>query len=342
MNFNADMMNELSDPAKGLYDVMISQPRGTIFNQDEITNATGKQSSDNRLLLQELINKNLVKVVKHENSIKFQAVDVSEASKKSTMSRDEQLVYSYIEASGREGIWIKTIKARTNLHQHIVVKCLKNLETQRYVKVVKSVKFPTRKIYMLYNLQPSIEVTGGPWFTDGELDDEFISHLLTVIWRYVGQRTFPDGFNNFNDVDFMTGKGETLYTKSVNNYASSYEILEFINGANISKVDLSPLDIESLCDVLYYDNRLCKVGLNSYKVTLQSVLDLMGEDKIGVKLEDETAMAAGKDSAENGNKVSRNECNTIVETSFNIFQSKNFITPSLNDKEAVFFDEWML
>ena len=33
---------------------------------------------------------------------------------------------------------------------------------------------------MLYNLQPSIDVTGGPWFTDSELDTEFIETLLEV------------------------------------------------------------------------------------------------------------------------------------------------------------------
>ncbi len=56
------------------------------------------------------------------------------------MNTDESMIYSHIESSGREGIWSKTIRARTNLHQTIVQRCLKNLENQRYIKVVKSVK----------------------------------------------------------------------------------------------------------------------------------------------------------------------------------------------------------
>ena len=36
------------------------------------------------------------------------------------------MIYSYIEASGREkGFGLKPLKAKTNLHQHIVQKCLK-------------------------------------------------------------------------------------------------------------------------------------------------------------------------------------------------------------------------
>ena len=65
----------------------------------------------------------------------------------------------------------------------------KNLENNRYIKSIKSVKHPTRKIYMLYNLQPSIDVTGGPWFTDSELDTEFIETLLEVCWRFIVGKT---------------------------------------------------------------------------------------------------------------------------------------------------------
>lgn len=56
------------------------------------------------------------------------------------MSKDEAMVYSYIESSGTEGIWTKTIKAKTNLHQSVVQRCLKSLEGKRYIKNIKSVK----------------------------------------------------------------------------------------------------------------------------------------------------------------------------------------------------------
>ncbi|KAL6928345.1 hypothetical protein ACO0SA_003083 [Hanseniaspora valbyensis] len=331
MNFLAsqEVLANLSQPATLLYEKMSEQGADALYNQQQIVSLTGQNMENSRLSLQELIDKKLLQVLKQNNEVVFKKVDASEASKKLSMNQDEQLVYSHIEQSAREGIWIKTIKAKTNLHQHIVLKCLKNLESQRYIKSVKSVKFPSRKIFMLYNLQPSIEVTGGPWYTDGELDDEFISHLLTIVWRFAAEKTFPDGFNNYSQVNMKTGKNEKIYTKNVVNYVTKQEILEFIKKINISKVDLTIPDIESLCEVLYFDNRLSKVGVNAYKVTLQSVLDLMSDNLVD----------NGKDTLGSDKTL---EFTTLLEDSYDIYRSKNFIEPSLNDRETVYFDEWTL
>lgn len=277
-----------------------------MFTQIELQGFIGVSSlGDLMLIIQELLDKNLIKLVKQNNELKFQAVGIDEAQKKSTMSAEESLVYSYIEASGREGIWTKTIKAKTNLHQHVVLKCLKSLESQRYVKSVKSVKFPTRKIYMLYNLQPSIDVTGGPWFTDSELDVEFINSLLTIVWRFVSEKTFPDGFKNFSGSNI-----EKLYSPDVKNYSTTQDILDFIIGAQVANVELTTTNIRSLCDVLVYDDKLEKVHHDCYKVTLQSVLQM--------------TQTASKDAE------------------FCIFDYYNSIAPSQNDKDAVYFDEWPL
>jgi DNA-directed RNA polymerase III subunit RPC6 len=38
---------------------------------------------------------------------------------------------------------------------------------------------------MLANLTPSVELTGGPWFTDNELDTEFVDLLKKCAYRYL-------------------------------------------------------------------------------------------------------------------------------------------------------------
>ncbi|SCV04943.1 LANO_0G14862g1_1 [Lachancea nothofagi CBS 11611] len=300
----------LSDRARMLHGKMVAKGPSALFTQLELKDVTNSASlTDLMSIVQELLDKNLLKLIKQNNELKFQAVDFAEAQKKAAMTADEALVYSYIEASGREGIWTKTIKARTNLHTHVVLKCLKSLESQRYVKSVKSVKFPTRKIYMLYNLQPSIEVTGGPWFTDSELDVEFINSLLTIVWRFVAERTYPKGFNNF------TGGKEALYASHVNNFASTDDILEFIIGAKVANVELSTSDIRSLCQVLVYDDKLEKVTFDCYSVTLQSILEMTQPEG-----------QAEKDAQE----------------TFSIFKCHNVIAPSSSDNEAIYLDEWTL
>ncbi|SJM87232.1 probable DNA-directed RNA polymerase III subunit RPC6 [Zygosaccharomyces bailii] len=304
---------QLSDQARELHTKMLSKGPSVMFTQSELREQSGISSlSDLMTIVQELLDKNLIKLVKQNNELKFQGVDIFEAQKKSAMSAEEALVYSYIEASGREGIWTKTIKAKTNLHQHVVLKCLKSLESQRYVKSVKSVKYPTRKIYMLYNLQPSIDVTGGPWFTDSELDVEFINSLLTIVWRFASDRTFPNGYKNFSGA---SDAKEVLYAPNVKNYSTTQEILDFIIASQVVNVELTTANIRSLCDVLVYDDKLEKVYHDCYRVTLESVRQM--------------TQYGGADSNSD-------------EKDFSIFDYFNVIAPSQNDKEAVYFDEWTL
>ena len=72
----------------------------------------------------------------------------------------KKLVYTTIRSAENEGIWTKTIKIRTNLHQTVLTRVLKSLENRALIKPMKSVKFPGRKLYILAELSPSKDVTG--------------------------------------------------------------------------------------------------------------------------------------------------------------------------------------
>jgi DNA-directed RNA polymerase III subunit RPC6 len=58
------------------------------------------------------------------------------------------------------------------------------------ISEMKSVEHPTRKMYIKSSLSPSDRATGGPWYTDGELDEEFINAAMTVLFNYISTRTF--------------------------------------------------------------------------------------------------------------------------------------------------------
>lgn len=45
------------------------------------------------------------------------------------------------------------------------VNLLQQLETRRLIKPIKAVTAKTKKLYMLYDLTPAKEITGGPWYT---------------------------------------------------------------------------------------------------------------------------------------------------------------------------------
>lgn len=287
------MSSDLVERAEGLHLLMLESDLDAVFDQKELQELSDITSIPELMAtIQELINRNLVKPVRQGDVLKFQAVKISDAEKLSKMSKDESMIYSYIEASGREGIWTKTIKAKTNLHQHVVLRCLKSLESQSFIKAIKSVKYPTRKIYMLYNLTPSIEVTGGPWFTDSELDTEFIESLLLVVWRFVASKSYPNAFNKRRELIGLEKSipQQQSFPPTFQDYPSIDDIMHFIETSGIANVEVSSGDIRSLCNVLVYDQKIEVVNLGSdtYKATWQSILEnggglIEGEDIYAVQ-----------------------------------------------------------
>lgn len=274
----------LPDAAKKMYATMVKQEQKS-FSQKELMDILHLTSAKELMTsAQELLNRGLLKILESTDQdsnggIMFAPISEQEAQKVSSMSNDEAMIYSYIEAAGREGIWTKTLKAKTNLHQHVVLRCLKSLESQSYIKAVKSVKHPQRKIYMLYHLTPSIEVTGGPWFTDSELDTDFIDSLLIIVWKFVASKTYPQCFKNKGNIPnglkqycypstMIVGMGGQLPTLEA--------ISKFIMQSGVTTVELSLSNIKSLCDVLIYDEKLELVNDHCYKATWQSVLEAGG------------------------------------------------------------------
>lgn len=55
------------------------------------------------------------------------------------------------------------MRLKTSLTQAQLNKILKNLEERRLVKTFRPVENKTRKMYILYTLQPAEHLTGGAW-----------------------------------------------------------------------------------------------------------------------------------------------------------------------------------
>lgn len=317
-----------SDRADLLYQRMAEAPANKHFTQDELLTLMNENDLVKLLAMtQSLIDRKMMKLLKVGDELRFQAISMSESRKLTSMSDEEQMLYSYIEASGREGIWTKTLKARTNMHQHVVMRCLKLLESQRYIKSIKSVQHPTRKIYMLYHLQPSIDVTGGPWFTDSELDTEFIDSLLAVVWRFVASKTFPTAFQ---DPTANTNIFQSIYPANHTGFATLEGIMDFIVSNKITNIDLALSDIRSLCQVLQYDDKLELVKDTSdvYKATWQSVL----EAGYGKAYEDESLL----------NPLQKAFAAEIAaEKPYSLYDNYSVINDKVDEEDVVYMDSWL-
>lgn len=93
-------------------------------------------------------------------------------------------MFSLIEESDRLGIWIRDIRDRSGLNETQLRKVLKTLEQRKLVKAVKAVG-TTKKCYMLYNLEADDTLTGGTFYSDQQLDSEFVIRLAQVCINFL-------------------------------------------------------------------------------------------------------------------------------------------------------------
>jgi DNA-directed RNA polymerase III subunit RPC6 len=108
------------------------------------------------------------------------------AHRYTSLPNDEAvMVYSIIDEAGADGIWNRTIKNKLNMHENVVKTCIKFLETKGYIASMKNVEHPNKKMYIKATLRPSERATGGPWFTEGELDTAFIAELEGIVFEYI-------------------------------------------------------------------------------------------------------------------------------------------------------------
>ena len=223
--------------------------------------------------------------------------DINERIRYQDLSIEEALVFSYIESSGREGIWTKTIRSRTNLHLIVMNRCLKSLEHKVFIKPIQSAKFPKRKIYILAHLQPSDDVTGGPFYTDGTLDEEFVHQLGLWVEGYVLKRSWhhpttktlhrkkgksklphedvnQPGSREHRDAAAESAKAVLPMPPGFTGYPTIPQITQAINESGLSGVVMKESEIRQLVDVLCWDGRMMKaMGSKGYKAVRQAASD---------------------------------------------------------------------
>lgn len=241
-------------------------------------------------------------------------------------------MYSYIEGAAREGIWSKLLRNKTNLHMTTMNRAVKSLENKNMIKAVKLVKYPNRKTYMLAKLQPSENVTGGPFYTDGVLDEEFVHQMSLWTERYIIGRSWwhpPQSEHKKKSNSKMSqaqleelraaefrqrgpgrdrSKAMIPMHPSYRGYPTLSEVTRAINESALSGVTMKESEMGQLLDILCWDMRLERIrGGKAYKAIKQ----VHGED--GVELGNGLTQApCGRcpvfDDCEEGGPVNARSC----------------------------------
>ncbi|KAJ3023101.1 34-kDa subunit of RNA polymerase III (C) [Thoreauomyces humboldtii] len=177
----------------------------------------------------------------------FKARSVEEASKTGGMKDEERVIYRIVKDAKNTGIWIKHLKDRSGLGGTQATAAIKALEKRNIIKFVKPVKNPYRKVYMLFDVEPSTELTGGTWYTDNEMDMDFIEQLSAQVYKAIVMRSYPDP------------KSSAIYPSSHASYPTATDMRKYIFDKNITTVQLTVADVQSLLDRLYYDGKVTRI-----------------------------------------------------------------------------------
>ena len=190
-------------------------------------------------VLNKLLKARKVQVFNNKDGLCYMVTPKEHAEQFQDLGSEELLVYQNIKAAGNLGIWTRDLKQQSNLQQPQINKILKTLEGREIIKSVKSVQNKNRKVYMLFELEPSKEITGGAWYTDQEFDGELIAKLQAECFKFVQEEEERNG-------------GETVSVGAV---------AEHIKNEGLSHVELSEKEVSSVLKTLVYSGKLaCEAG----------------------------------------------------------------------------------
>ena len=180
-------------------------------------------------LLNELLGQNRIQLfTQSSGEMVFRLVNEDKAAKMNGLTHEQVLVYQEIEKAGATAIWSGDIRKKLNMQTQSIDKTLKILLSRGLIKLTRDVNRKNRKIYILSDLEPSKEISGGPWYTDHEFDHEFVQVLSATIVKYVKE----------------------------NHSLSASAIHDKIRRSGITNVTISSDEFQLLLQTLVFDGRL--------------------------------------------------------------------------------------
>ncbi len=98
---------------------------------------------------------------------------------------------------------------------------------------------------MLFHVEPSVELTGGAWYTDDELDVEFIDQLAHQLYKYILSKSRPKS-------------PDAIFPSTHADYPTTASLTHWLNTSKITPVELSRSDVQMLIDRLIHDAKVMR------------------------------------------------------------------------------------
>ena len=118
-------------------------------------------------------------------------------------------------------------------------------------------KTPTKKVYMLAEFEPSVDLTGGAWYTDQSMDEEFINLLSAQIKRFIDAKTRPTP--------------GSIFPSTFTPPTSVEEIHSWVIKSGVTTQILTIPDVETLTNRLVYDGVVYKSDDDTFRACNDTV-----------------------------------------------------------------------
>jgi DNA-directed RNA polymerase III subunit RPC6 len=285
-----------------LYEQCAARDPGTIFFLRDLSNMqVAEDFEELRNIVSRLYGQKLLNLLTLDNENCWKVRPRREAEKLRTIvpQSDEERVYQNIEQAQAEGVWIKALRAKTNLTQAALTKCLKALEMKDLVQSVMSVKHPNRKMYLLKTLTPSEDIAGGLWQNNGDFDSGMIDAMSELVYNRIKEDTcikVAADWNNYEPSDrsqaiahkktHVMGMRDIEEAPAVRpprsnlarfvhranpNYPNANSMADFLNTIKVLKGRIArEQDMEQLLEMMVLEGKLEKVSAISYRTALSA------------------------------------------------------------------------
>ncbi|XP_063774220.1 DNA-directed RNA polymerase III subunit RPC6 isoform X2 [Pseudophryne corroboree] len=193
--------------------------------QNEMPQIEAKQRA---MAINRLLSVGQLDILRSGTGLLYRLKDTQTAGKMKGSDNQEKLVYQIIEDAGNKGIWSRDIRYKSNLPLTEINKILKNMESKKLIKAVKSVAASKKKVYMLYNVQPDRSVTGGAWYSDQDFESEFVEVLNQQCFKFLQSKA-----------EAAKDSKQNPMIQRNSSFASSHEVWKYICELGISKVEMT-------------------------------------------------------------------------------------------------------
>lgn len=151
------------------------------WEKERLKHAAGAMRQANRIEVRKHHTEGVIFIpISEELAVRFQ-----------DLAEEHKTVYKLISDSSTQGIWAKDLASKSKIPAGTLLRLTKTLEHRKLIKQITPAQYRSRKVWMLYELEPASELSGGSWYKDGQIDSELISRLRTATLEYISNNAEP-------------------------------------------------------------------------------------------------------------------------------------------------------